>query len=92
MTSSNLIGRAYFARFHTSKAAGPPTDGAVFVYFSSSPARVKFVRLCSVPFQFGKELPMISMLIMRSGSLTERLSARKFHGHALAGKRPRMTS
>src|SRR5262249_60717720 len=44
MASSNLIGCAYFARFQTSTAAGPPTDGAVFVYLSSSPARRKFVR------------------------------------------------
>src|SRR5215831_7902680 len=60
---------AYFARFHTSIAAGPPTDGAVFVYFSSSPARVKFVRFCSVPFQFGNEL--YSTRRTRSDPLTE---------------------
>src|SRR5262245_22713979 len=60
---------AYFARFHTSTAGGPPTDGAVFVYFSSSPATVKFVRFCSVPFQFGNEL--YSTRRTRSDPLTE---------------------
>src|SRR5215510_1905075 len=69
MTSSNLTSRAYFARFHTSTAAGPPTDGAVLVYLSSSPARVKFVRFCSVPFQFGNEL--YSTRRFRSDPLTE---------------------
>src|SRR5262245_35651548 len=69
LTGCCVAGGAYFARFHTSTAGGPPTDGAVFVYFSSSPARVKFVRLCSVPFQFGNEL--YSTRRTRSVPLTE---------------------
>jgi hypothetical protein len=70
MTASS-VGRAchYLTRFHTNGVADPPTDGAVFVYFSSSRVTVKFVRFCSVPFQFGKEL--YSTRRIRSDPLTE---------------------
>ena len=59
----------YFARLHTKAAAGPPTDGAVLVYLSSSPVIEKLVRFCSVPFQFGNEL--YSTRRMRSDPLIE---------------------
>lgn len=45
------------ARFQTTTMGAPPADGVGFEYFSSSPLIVTFVRFCSVPFQFGNELP-----------------------------------
>src|SRR5712671_5821940 len=59
----------YLTLLHTKAAADPPTEGAVLVYFSSSPTIVKFVRPCSVPFQFGNEL--YSTRRIRSVPLTE---------------------
>jgi len=38
------VAKAYFARFHSSKAAAPPPDGLGWVYLSSSPPIERLIR------------------------------------------------
>src|SRR4051812_49000548 len=59
----------YLTRFQTSSADPPPDAAAVF-HFNSSPECVNG-RFCSVPFQFGKELPSMWNVRLWSVSLIE---------------------
>jgi hypothetical protein len=60
----------YFARFKTNCEGDPPTDGDGFVTFNSSPSIVK-ARVCSVPSQFGYELPSNRTVKVLLASFTE---------------------
>jgi hypothetical protein len=66
--SEHAIGDLYLARFQITSTTSAP--GGRIVSVSWSPA-IATKRFCSVPFQFGNELPSTLIAMLLSASLTE---------------------